>query len=277
MTALTAGPARGAALALATVRQQPANGGLALRFCWRQLAVHNKTLHLCSVSALSSPRPSAEPLVSLTATRWLPRGPISPLSSRLSVFEMASAGARPLATSSSHHVRKTSSLTDKGDDPPPEKPSIFKRFKQMYKDYWYVLVPVHLATSAVWFGSFYYASKSGIDVAGILESWGFSQTITDKLRNSAAGHIAVAYALYKLATPARYTVTLGGTTYSIKFLSERGYIKPVPSRQEMRDMYQDRRDEFREQSREWREKYMERRREWREKFQERRKHGWRKK
>jgi len=155
-------------------------------------------------------------------------------------------------------------VSDKDEEAREEKLSIFKRFKQMYKDYWYVLVPVHLATSAVWFGSFYYASKSGLDVAGILESWGFSETITEKLRNSAAGHIAVAYALYKLATPARYTVTLGGTTYSIKLLSERGYLKPVPSTQQLKVMYEDRRDELREDLRE-------RRRQWRESFQDRRK------
>lgn len=40
-----------------------------------------------------------------------------------------------------------------------KKLSIFQRFKQMYKDYWYVLVPVHLVTSAAWFGGFYYMAK----------------------------------------------------------------------------------------------------------------------
>ena len=31
-----------------------------------------------------------------------------------------------------------------------EKPGLVKKFKQMFKDYWYVLLPVHIATSAVW-------------------------------------------------------------------------------------------------------------------------------
>lgn len=39
------------------------------------------------------------------------------------------------------------------------KPGIFTRFKQMYRDYWYVLVPVHLVTSVGWFGGFYYMAK----------------------------------------------------------------------------------------------------------------------
>ena len=31
-----------------------------------------------------------------------------------------------------------------------ENPGIVKKFKQMMKDYWYVLIPVHVATSIVW-------------------------------------------------------------------------------------------------------------------------------
>lgn len=42
------------------------------------------------------------------------------------------------------------------EDPPKSKQGIIQRFKVMYRDYWYVLIPVHVATSIVWFGSFYY-------------------------------------------------------------------------------------------------------------------------
>lgn len=37
-----------------------------------------------------------------------------------------------------------------------KKLTIFQRFKLMYKEYWYVLLPVHVATSACWLGGFYY-------------------------------------------------------------------------------------------------------------------------
>lgn len=40
-----------------------------------------------------------------------------------------------------------------------KKLSLFQRFKEMYKKYWYVLVPVHLVTSACWFGGFYYLAE----------------------------------------------------------------------------------------------------------------------
>jgi len=40
-----------------------------------------------------------------------------------------------------------------------EKLSLLQRFKEMYRDYWYVLVPVHLITSLGWFAGFYYLAK----------------------------------------------------------------------------------------------------------------------
>ena len=46
------------------------------------------------------------------------------------------------------------------EDPPPKaKLGIIQKFKVMYRDYWYVLIPVHVATSIVWFGSSYYAVR----------------------------------------------------------------------------------------------------------------------
>lgn len=39
-----------------------------------------------------------------------------------------------------------------------QKLGLFARFKKMAKEYWYVLVPVHVVTSCGWFGLFYYAS-----------------------------------------------------------------------------------------------------------------------
>lgn len=113
----------------------------------------------------------------------------------------------------------------KEDSNSEEKVSIGKRFKQMFKDYWYVLVPVHVATSVVWFGGFYVMCKSGVDVGSLLQFFGASEAYVEKLSNSNMGYAALAYGCYKLATPARYTVTVGGTTMTIKFLSDRGYLK----------------------------------------------------
>ncbi|KAJ8954364.1 hypothetical protein NQ318_011037 [Aromia moschata] len=109
----------------------------------------------------------------------------------------------------------------------------------MYRDYWYVLVPVHVITSAMWFGMFYYMAKSGIDIIKVLESLHVSERFINPLKDSSMGYFAVAYALYKISTPARYTVTLGGTTISINYLKKWGYIKPVPSKERMKEIIQE--------------------------------------
>lgn len=46
---------------------------------------------------------------------------------------------------------------EKKPTPEEKKIGLIKRFKQMAKDYWYVLLPVHGITSILWFGGFYYA------------------------------------------------------------------------------------------------------------------------
>ena len=98
-------------------------------------------------------------------------------------------------------VGKTS-LSD-GDGEKKKKPGVVARFKQMFKDYWYVLVPVHMATSIVWFGGFYVMCKTGVDVVAILKMCGMSEQYLDKIQNSDVQYYALAYACYKVATPAR--------------------------------------------------------------------------
>lgn len=49
--------------------------------------------------------------------------------------------------------------SSKNAEEPAEKLSLFKRYKKMLKEYWYVLLPVHGVTSIFWFGGFYYAAK----------------------------------------------------------------------------------------------------------------------
>ncbi|XP_004930934.1 uncharacterized protein C18orf19 homolog A [Bombyx mori] len=123
-----------------------------------------------------------------------------------------------------------------------KKVGLIQRFKEMYRDYWYVLLPVHMATSAVWFGSCYYTVRSGVDVISILESLGVTETLLKPLKESGAGYFALAFALYKLVTPLRYTVTVGGTTYAIKRLTALGWIKPVPSKERLKEMLQEKKD-----------------------------------
>ncbi|KAH8286628.1 hypothetical protein KR018_002452 [Drosophila ironensis] len=116
---------------------------------------------------------------------------------------------------------------------------LFAKFKHMYKQYWYVLIPVHVITSVGWFGGFYYLSKSGVDVPSLLQYVHLSETIIEKVQGSDMGHYAIAYLCYKVTTPLRYALTLGCTTVSIKYLVQHGYIKPMPSKSELIKMYED--------------------------------------
>lgn len=130
----------------------------------------------------------------------------------------------------------------------------------MYRQYWYVLLPVHVVTSVVWYGSFFIAAKNGVDIVPLLKTLGVtSETILGHLQDSNTGYFALAYAMYKVATPARYTVTLGCTTFSINHLKNKGVIKPVPSKKELKVMYEDKRDEMLERSNEMREQFQVRR------------------
>lgn len=50
---------------------------------------------------------------------------------------------------------------------------------------------------------------SGVDIVQLLEYLNFSEKYVDLVRNSSAGNWAITYALYKIFTPLRYTVTIG--------------------------------------------------------------------
>ncbi|XP_011872129.1 PREDICTED: uncharacterized protein C18orf19 homolog A isoform X2 [Vollenhovia emeryi] len=107
-----------------------------------------------------------------------------------------------------------------------QKLSVFQKMKQMTKDYWHVLIPVHVITSIGWVAIFYTAVRNGVDIVQMLEYMNFSEKYVDLVRNSSAGNWAITYALYKIFTPLRYTVTVGGTTMAIRYLGKLGYVKP---------------------------------------------------
>ncbi|CAH1270852.1 FAM210A [Branchiostoma lanceolatum] len=123
--------------------------------------------------------------------------------------------------------------------------TLFQRFKYMVKDYGHVLIPVHVATSLVWFGSFYYMAICGVDPVPLLEQIGLPHSWVETMKKSGASDVMVAYAFYKIATPARYTVTLGGTTFTIRYLRKKGVMqKPPPSKhmEKMKGFIQEKRD-----------------------------------
>ncbi|CAK1550108.1 unnamed protein product [Leptosia nina] len=164
-------------------------------------------------------------------------------------FGLCSIRLRLCSTQSGNDNTKSSQPDDQ------KKPGLIQRFKQMYRDYWYVLVPVHMATSAVWLGGFYYAVRSGVDAVSLLESIGVSEKLMEPLKQSGAGYFAFTFALYKAATPLRYAVTLGGTTYAINKLTAIGWIKPVPSRERIKEMLQEKKDNIQDKFNESKQHY----------------------
>lgn len=123
----------------------------------------------------------------------------------------------------------------KQSEDPEKKVSLVQKMKQMTKDYWYILVPVHLVTSAGWVAIFYIPIKNGVDIAALLEYIHIGEDYIDKVRNSRAGVWALVYLLYKIFTPLRYTVTLGGTTMVISKLNKRGILKASQLKQGLKD------------------------------------------
>ena len=95
---------------------------------------------------------------------------------------------------------------------------------------------------------------SGLDVVPILEKLGATETILKPFKSSGVGNAAVAYLLYKLATPARYTVTIGGTQVVVKFLRRTGYMKHPSKEDSLRNLYKDSKEQFKERTDSIREK-----------------------
>lgn len=48
---------------------------------------------------------------------------------------------------------------DENDVITSQKQTVFQKMKQLTKDYWHILIPVHVATSIVWISIFYTAAK----------------------------------------------------------------------------------------------------------------------
>lgn len=170
---------------------------------------------------------------------------------------------------------KSDSLTPTSDqaadiDPLQDKSTgLFQRFKKTFKQYGKVMIPVHLLTSSVWFGTFYYAAMKGVNVVPFLEMIGLPESVVGLLRDSSSGYALTAYAMYKIATPARYTVTLGGTSLSVQYLRKHGYMStPPPVKEYIQDKMEETKERLTEKMEETKERFSEKMEETKERFSE---------
>ena len=87
----------------------------------------------------------------------------------------------------------------------------------------------------------------GVDVVPLLQWLGASEKMIAPFTKTGVGYAAVAYLLYKLATPLRYTVTIGGTHLSVRYLRRWGYLPPIASTDTIRSMVKTKIGEVRDQ------------------------------
>lgn len=55
-------------------------------------------------------------------------------------------------------------------------------------------------------------------MVALLQAMSINETIIDKLKDSSMGHYAITYMCYKIATPVRYTVTIGEFNFEIRYI-----------------------------------------------------------
>ncbi|XP_062279283.1 uncharacterized protein C18orf19 homolog A-like [Scomber scombrus] len=222
----------------------------------------------CSALRLSPPTPTPTP----TGQRWLSTSASSKAAHQPKhqppEEEPQSSSAPP-----SQPLQKEEAGPGPGAvelDPLQDKSiGLVQRFKRTFKQYGKVLIPVHLLTSSIWFGTFYYAAMKGVNVVPFLEFIGLPESILDLLRDSSSGYALTAYAMYKIATPARYTATLGGTSLSVQYLRKHGYLStPPPVTEYIQDKMEETKEKLSEKMEETKERFSEKMEETKGRFSE---------
>merc|ERR1719495_2433819 len=139
------------------------------------------------------------------------------------------------------------------------KESTFSKLKQMIRDYWYVIIPVEVVTSVMWYGGFFLMLKSGVDIVQLLSNIGVSQQTLSKLPASGgdAGYHALAFICYKAISPIRHGVSLAISAAVVARLQKTkpGYLKTSSVIvKEAKETGEDMREKYNEKVAEGREK-----------------------
>jgi len=203
-------------------------------------SLHNRHLHITSFQHNPTHNDALSTPIRNSFLHQIPTIPRRQLFSSLIHINPFSTPVRWFKSShpcnSDNDVKIVNKDNQKNKDEGDKKSSgIIKKFKQMWKDYWYVVIPVHIVTSIGWYGGFYLLIKSGVDIPGILQWMGTSQAYVEKLSDSNLGVFALMLACYKIATPIRYTVTVGGSTWTVRYLNKKGYMTTSEMKEELTD------------------------------------------
>jgi len=140
------------------------------------------------------------------------------------------------------------------------KESTLSKIKQMIRDYWYVIIPVEVVTSVMWYGGFFLMLKSGVDIVQLLTNIGVSEQTLSKLPAAGgdAGYHALAFICYKVISPIRHGLSLAISAALVARLeaTNPGYLKTSANiAKEARETGDDLKEKYHEKVAEGKEKY----------------------
>lgn len=153
-----------------------------------------------------------------------------------------------------------------------EKPkSTWGKLKQMVKDYWYIIIPVEVATSIFWYCSIFLSLQSGLEIVGLLESLGASEATLAKLPSAEAGYHALAFICYKVISPLRHGISLAISSVVVTRLEKTrpGYLRTSGQlAQEGKERSKEGVDYVKARSEDAKERYEEHREDLRERYED---------
>ncbi|XP_046906630.1 uncharacterized protein C18orf19 homolog A-like [Hypomesus transpacificus] len=226
------------------------------RGVWRKVSVMRSVLSGSAARQSPTVAPQTGSHLALSEPRWV----------RISAAAWTSPSVGPKKTAPENEQAAVPS-PEEADPLQDHSVGLVQRFKRTLKQYGKVMVPVHLLTSSVWIGTFYYAAMKGVNVVPYLEYIGFPERLVKLLENSQSGCALTAYAMYKIATPARYTVTLGGTSLSVKYLRQHGYLStPPPVKEYIQDKMEETKERLQDKMEETKERLQDKMGETKDKF-----------
>merc|ERR1719422_2006356 len=140
------------------------------------------------------------------------------------------------------------------------KESTLSKIKQMIRDYWYVIIPVEVVTSVMWYGGFFLMLKSGVDIVQLLTNIGVSEQTLSKLPAAGgdAGYHALAFICYKVISPIRHGLSLAISAAIVARLEKTspGYLKTSSQiAKEAKETGDDLKEKYHEKVAEGKEKY----------------------
>eukprot|EP00092_Neocalanus_flemingeri_P015659 GFUD01016948.1.p1 GENE.GFUD01016948.1~~GFUD01016948.1.p1 ORF type:complete len:257 (-),score=84.37 GFUD01016948.1:56-826(-) len=200
------------------------------------------------------------------STCWLPPPPSdNPRTSQPSLLHLPPALFHPHIPSHTRQISTSRTLA--------RKEGIMVRFKQMVKDYWYVIIPVEITTSLVWYGSIFISLKSGVDLVEILTNMGVSEEVLGKLPDAGGnyGYHAITFVCYKVISPIRHGLSLAISAALVTRLNKTypGYLRTSSSiAKEARETGEEIKDKAREKGEEIKDKARERGEEMKDRYDE---------